>query len=279
MTKKIIITVFVIAILLFLGNVVYFAFRVPNVALLSLNGIITQNRADELIRAIKNIEKSKNIKAVLIKINSPGGEAVSSQRIYLSIRKLSKTKPVVSLIETTGASGAYYAACGANRIVCYPASVVGSIGVIFESINIAQLSKKLGIKAFIVKSGKLKDAANPFKEPTQNDREMIKSLVDDIYNEFLEDVSKSRGIPKNKLKRYANGAVYSGKTALKIGLVDSIGGEEEAKMYIKKLAHIKHIRFERFNNDSLKAAKIIKGIGFIDNLELLKIPSVKAVFQ
>ena len=125
----------ILVVIIFLINVVYFSLNVPNVALIKIDGIITTSKADDIVKAINKAKNSPSIKAILVEIDSPGGEACSSQRIYLALKNASKTKPTVALIKTIGASGAYFAACGADKIVSYPTSTVGSIGVIFETIN------------------------------------------------------------------------------------------------------------------------------------------------
>ncbi|AEA34295.1 signal peptide peptidase SppA [Hippea maritima] len=278
MIKKATLAVVLLTIIVFIVSMVYFAFNVPNVAVLSINGVINQKKTDNWIRALNKIKRESNIKAVLLKIDSPGGEAVSSQRLYFAIKDLSKTKPVVCLIETIGASGAYYAASASNKIVSYPASIIGSIGVLFETLNVAKLSKRLGVKAFVVKSGKLKDAGNPFREPTKEDEEMINNVVNDIYNQFLDDVARGRNMESQKLKRYANGSIFSGRLALKIGLVDSTGGLKDAKKYIKRLTKIKKIKLYSFNRKPSTAGKLLKGLA--ENIiELLERPSVKAIYQ
>ena len=279
MLKKIIKISIALAILIFVVNLVYFSFNEPNVALIELKGIITPSKADNVIKKIKSVEEESSIKAVLFKIDSPGGEACSSQRIYLALKKLSKSKPTVALIETVGASGAYFAACGANKIVAYPTSIVGSIGVIFETLNFAQLSRRLGLSLFVVKTGKVKDVGNPFREPTEADRKMIKNLIDSIYNQFLEAVSSSRNISLNSVKRIADGSVFTGVQALKLKLIDSTGGELSAKRYLKTLAHLKKIKYENLSNDKSLRQKFMSIFYTAELLDILEHPTAKAIFQ
>ncbi len=245
-----------IVVALFIANVVYYSVSRPNVALVRLDGIITDAKASRIIETLHSIEGDDSLKAGILVINSPGGSANASERIFLALRKLAKIKPVVALIQDIGASGAYYAACGASCIVAYPTSVVGSIGVLIESINISELARRLGIKPFVIKSGRVKDAGNPLREPTKADIKMLQGVVTGIYEQFLDDVAKSRKISIEKLKPYADGSVFAAKQALKIGLIDRIGTMDTAKEWIRKKAHIKNIKMEKFGSSS----------GFVDKL-------------
>ncbi len=277
--KKLIIYGIFIVIVVFIINVMYFSLHISNVAIINLNGIITESKANQLIKEIKKAKNDDSIKAVLFKIDSPGGEACSSQRIYLALKKLSQKKPVVALIKTIGASGAYFSACGADKIVAYPTSTVGSIGVIFETLNFSQLAKRLGLSLFVVKTGPVKDVGNPFRQPTEKDKKMIKSLIGNIYEQFLSAVSKSRNIPIKKLKNIADGSVFTGEQALKLKLIDSVGGEKAAEKYIKKMAHIKKITFENISERKSLASNILNTISYLETLHILSRPTVKAIYQ
>lgn len=277
--KKLIIYGIFIVIVVFIINVVYFSLHVPNVAIINLNGIITESKANQLIKEIKKAKNDTSIKAVLFKIDSPGGEACSSQRIYLALKGLSQKKPVVALIKTVGASGAYFSACGANKIVAYPTSTVGSIGVIFETLNFSQLAKRLGLSLFVVKTGPVKDVGNPFRQPTEKDKKMIKNLIENIYEQFLSAVSKSRNIPIKKLKNIADGSVFTGEQALKLKLIDSVGGEKAAEKYIKKMAHIKKITFENISEKKSLTSSILNTVSYLETLRILSRPTAKAIYQ
>ncbi len=279
MLKKIIVAIIVLFVIVFIINAIYYATHIKNVALIKLNGIITPAKANNIVKQIKTAKQEANIKAVLFEIDSPGGEACSSQRIYLALKELSNKKPVVALIKTVGASGAYFAACGASKIVAYPASTVGSIGVIFETLNFSQLAKKMGVSLFVVKTGPVKDVGNPFRKPTEQDKEMIENLIDSIYNQFINAVSSSRHIPIETLKKIANGSVFTGNQALKLKLVDSTKGETAAKDFIKKLAHIKKIKIENLSNDTTIKSKILGALYLLSFLDILSHPTTKAIYQ
>ncbi len=240
---KIIIALFF---LVFVANVVVLSIERGNVALIKISGIIDSQKVKGWIDDIKSVENDDGYKGVILEINSPGGGACASERLYMAVRRLSRVKPTVALIDSLGASGAYFVSCGADKIVAYPASVVGSIGVVFERLNVSALSKKLGVSAFVVKSGPLKDVGNPFRPPTRQDRKMLQEVVNSIYMVFLKAVSKSRHIPLDKLKPYANGSVFSGVSALRMGLVDSVDGRRGAINEIKALAHIRSVSIDVF---------------------------------
>ena len=272
MIKKIIKYGIGIFVIIFIANIVYFYSQAGNVALIKIDSIITTKKANELIEAINKAKEDSEIKAILIKINSGGGEAVASQRLFLAIKEVSKTKFTVALIEDIGASGAYYAACGADKIISYPASIVGSIGVIFETINVSKLAEKSGVSLFVVKTGKVKDIGNPFREPTEEDKNMIKNLLNSVYEQFLNAVSTSRHIPIKKLKQIADGSVFSGIQAKKLKLVDSTGGLEEAKKLIEE--NIKEpAKFESFNKQKNSLSKLLNET--FNYMELLSKPSIK----
>ncbi|WP_022670780.1 signal peptide peptidase SppA [Hippea alviniae] len=272
MAKKIIKYAVGIFVFIFIANVVYFSSKKSNVALIKIDGLITSKKANEIIKSINRAVKSANIKAILIKINSGGGEAVASQRLFIAIKKASKKKFTIALIEDVGASGAYYAACGAGKIISYPASIIGSIGVIFETINVSELAKRLGVSLFVVKTGKVKDVGNPFRKPTEEDKKMIQNLLNSVYEQFLNAVSSSRHIPLNKLKQIADGSVFTGNEALKLKLIDSTGGLNKAKELIRKKID-EPVSFENFNPKESSLSKLLNET--YDYLEIISKPTIK----
>ncbi len=244
MLKRLIQVAISIVVVVFLANLFYYASNRSNVALIRLSGIITDAKAKKLIDTIRAVERDNGFKAALLVINSPGGSANASERLFIAIRDLNRKKPVVALIEDIGASGAYYAACGAGEIVAYPTSVVGSIGVLIESVNLSQLAHRIGISPFVIKSGKVKDVGNPLRKPTEADIEMLQKVVNGLYDQFLKDVAESRGISVKRLKPYADGSVFAASDALKIGLIDRIGTMQTARNLMKSKAHLSRVKLE-----------------------------------
>ncbi len=266
---------------IFIINFIYYYTKKPyNAALIKISGVINEESTNTWIRQIKKVKKNREYKAVMIEINSPGGSANASERLFIAIKDMNQEKPVVVLVKGVCASGAYYAACGARKIVAYPTSIVGSIGVLFESVNISKLSNKVGVSAFVVKSGKVKDVGNPFREPTIEDKIMLQRVVNGIYDAFLTTVSTSRHINKEKLKQYADGSVFCAKDALKIGLIDSIGDEDAAIGILKQISGLKEINFYEVKpKKSIIKELLGEKVSFlVDYMYMLLNPSVKAIF-
>jgi protease IV len=185
--------------------------------------------SEPIVRQFKKYREDKTIKAIVLRINSPGGGVAASQEMYEAIRKTrDEGKPVIVSIGSIGASGGYMAACGGTYIVSNPGSVVGSIGVIANFITMKELAEKLGIKDVTIKSGKLKDAGNPLRDVNSDDIAYFQDIIDDDYQQFLEVVSKERKIEMDSLKLIANGRVFTGRQSLKLKLVDTLGTYEDA---------------------------------------------------
>lgn len=195
--------------------------------------------SEGIVRQFKKYGEDKSIKAIILRINTPGGGVAASQEIYEIVKKTRDSgKPVIVSIASLGASGGYYAACGGSTIVADEGSLVGSIGVIIQLVNYKELADKIGIKSMTITSGELKDAGNPFKDFSEKDRTYFQEIVDDTFDQFLEVVSKERKIDTADLKQYATGRVFTGRQALKIGLVDSIGTYEDAIKIAANMAGI-----------------------------------------
>ena len=218
-----------------------------------------EKNATNLLKSLINAQTDKEIKGVIIKINSPGGTVGMSQNIYNQIIKLRKTKPVVVTIDDVAASGGYYIACAADRIIAQEGSLTGSIGVIMSFMDYHNLlQQKLAINPVVIKSGKFKDIGSGMREMTQEERSMMQEVINDSYYQFLTAIKHGR-IDRNdnyqietskltidNLKRYADGRVFTGKKAKALGFVDIIGDMDSAKSAIEIMAQ------QKFNN-KLKA--------------------------
>ncbi len=185
--------------------------------------------SESIVRQFKNYSEDKKIKAIILRVNTPGGGVAASQEMYEIIKQTrDKGKPVIVSISSLGASGGYYAACGGSLIIADPGSLVGSIGVIINLMNFKELAEKIGVSQTIIKSGELKDAGNPLRDVNEKDREYFQDIVNDSFEQFLEVVSKERKMDKEKLKEYATGRVFTGRQSKEIGLIDSLGTYEDA---------------------------------------------------
>ncbi len=188
---------------------------------------------------INRYAEDGRIKAVVIRVDSPGGGVAASQEIYDAVLALKKRKKVIVSMGSVAASGGYYIACGADKILANPGTVTGSIGAIMHFTNLEGTLKKVGLKSSAVKSGRYKDIGSPFRNMSADEKGLLQGVIDDIYDQFLEVVSTSRNIPKDQLKRIADGRIFTGRQALKLGLVDSLGDQEAAIKLAAKIAGLK----------------------------------------
>ena len=203
-----------------------------SIGVVEIKGVIRDS--DKVIKTLKDYADNKDIKAIIVKINSPGGGVVPSQEIYREIIKIKKKKTVYAYMQSLSASGGYYIACACNEIFANPGTITGSIGVILEFTNFEKLFDKIGIKATVIKSGKFKDTGNPFRPVTDEEKKWLNEVVQNIYNQFLEAVSVNRKIPVNELKKIADGRIFTGEQALKYKLLDNLGNFSDLTEKIKK---------------------------------------------
>ncbi|SFE55285.1 signal peptide peptidase A. Serine peptidase. MEROPS family S49 [Thermoanaerobacter thermohydrosulfuricus] len=176
------------------------------------------------VEQIRKAQEDSTVKAVVVKINSPGGSAAKSVEIYTELKRLKETgKKVIISMGDAAASGGYMAACGGDIIVANPATITGSIGVIMQYTNYEGLYDKLGLKEITIKSGPYKDMGSPTRDLTPEEKEILQGVIDDTYEQFVEIVSEGRKMPIDKVKELADGRIFTGRQALKVGLVDKLG--------------------------------------------------------
>ena len=206
------------------------------VARVSVNGIITTNltRND----ALQRISNDKNAKALIVRIDSPGGTVVGGEDLFRSLRAISKQKPVVAVFGSLGTSGAYMTALGADRIFAREGSITGSIGVILQSTDLTGLLEKLGVKPVSIKSSPLKAQPNPLEPLSKEARKATEEVIGDIYQMFVDMVASRRNIDMDRARALADGRVFTGRQGLKVGLIDAIGGEEEARAWLSNTRKI-----------------------------------------
>lgn len=201
-----------------------------------LDGLIDASRP--VVKWIQELGDDKSVKGVLLRINSPGGVVAPSQEIYSAVKKLAAVKPVVASMGTVAASGGYYAASPATRIVANPGSITGSIGVIMELANMEELFSKIGIKQTSIASGKYKSAGSPFKPMSNEDKAYFEGLVQDMHAQFVADVAAGRNMTVAAVAALADGRAMTGRQAMQAGLVDELGGYEESMALLRSLAHM-----------------------------------------
>jgi protease-4 len=196
------------------------------VGVVEIKGVLTDSRI--AIKQLDRFKDDRNIKAIVLRINSPGGAVGPAQEILREVEKVRAQKKVVASLGTVAASGGYYIASGANFIMANRGTATGSIGVIMQFTNVEGLTKKIGVDFFNLKAGRYKDVGSPFRPMTPEDKAYLQGLLDNIYQQFLNDVAHNRKIPLAKLRTLAEGKIYSGEEARQIGLVDGFGNLPDA---------------------------------------------------
>lgn len=202
----------------------------PHIAKVKIDGLITLD--DELLRRLSSIAANPSVEGVIIEVNSPGGTTVGGETIFNAVRKIADKKPVVSSTGNLSASAGYMISSAADHIVAYETSMVGSIGVLFQYPDISVLLDKIGVKVETIKSTPLKAEPNFFSPASEEAKSMIRSMIMDTYDWFVDLVQERRGFTKQEALALANGAVFTGRQALKNGLIDELGGEAEARKWL-----------------------------------------------
>ena len=201
------------------------------VARVRLDGVIEYS--PELIDKLKNLGEDSKIKAIILHINSPGSTAFAGEELYVTLKKISQNKPVVSVLETVAASGGYMAALGTDYILARNMTITGSIGVLWQSFEVVEMANKLGIKFIEIKSSPLKASPNPMEIMTPEVKAVAMETVDDSYQIFLKMLMESRKMDKNQAIKLADGRIYTGMRAKELNLIDAIGGEDEALAWLE----------------------------------------------
>ncbi|MCB1143096.1 MAG: signal peptide peptidase SppA [Leptospiraceae bacterium] len=191
--------------------------------------------ADTVLSKIREVSEKPDIKGILLEINSPGGTVAASQEIFEELLSLRKEKKIVVSMKDLAASGGYYIASAADYIYAEPGTITGSIGVITMSPDLTGLMEKMNVRMNVYKAGKYKDILSMFREATSEEEGIINDLLSDTYKRFLSDISRGRNLALNKVEKAAEGKIYSGERAIKMQLVDAIGGRKEA---LEKLSEL-----------------------------------------
>ena len=203
--------------------------RPSRVGVLEIFGLITGgSRAQSYASMLEAMRKDGRLKAVVVDIDSPGGAAAASELLYHSMLRLAREKPVVAYVRGMGASGAYYIACAAGKIVALPSALVGSIGVIYMRPVLQELFQKLGISFSVYTGGRLKDTAGFWRNPTPEEEDKFRELIEEIYGNFVQAVAAGRQMEQANVEELATGELFTGKGAQERGLVDEIGDFEDA---------------------------------------------------
>jgi len=206
------------------------------VGVVRIEGVITDSR--ESIEQIDELADDDGIKAVVLRIDSPGGGVAASQEIYRAVRQLQIKKKVIVSMGSVAASGGYLIATAADRIVANPGTITGSISAVMHFADVQELMKKVGVRSSVIKSGKFKDIGSPVRDMTAEEKQLIQGLVDDIYDQFVRTIAEDRKIPLEIIMSLADGRIFSGRQALQLKLVDELGGLQDAVLLAGRLAGI-----------------------------------------
>jgi len=194
----------------------------------------SKNTVDE----IEDYAKNQSVRAIVLRVDSPGGAVAPSQEIYEEVRKAAAKKKVVVSMGSVAASGGYYISAPASRILANPGTLTGSIGVIMEIPNIEGLMSKVGLKTEVIKSGRHKDMASIFRGIGPEERAILQNVLDDVHDQFTQAVADARNIPLAEVQKLSDGRVFTGRQAVDIKLVDELGSFEDAVKVAAKLAGI-----------------------------------------
>jgi protease-4 len=207
-----------------------------NVGVVELSGPIDDSRPT--LESIKKFLDQEEVKAIVLRVDSPGGAVGSSQEIHDAVFEANKKKRVVVSMGNVAASGGYYVAAPAAKIVANPGSITGSIGVISHIFVLEDLLKRAHLRWEVIKAGDVKDIGSPLRMMTDKERKILQGLTDDMHLQFMEAVAKGRNLPLEKVRKLADGSVFSGRQAKDLGLVDQLGGLDAAVKLAGQLAHI-----------------------------------------
>ena len=210
--------------------------RGEKVAVISISGLISDS--EPTIEQLKRFGKDDSVKAIVLRIQSPGGGVGPSQEIYEEVKKVRAKKPVLASLGAVAASGGYYIACATQRVYANPGTITGSIGVIMPFMNVKDLVEKIGIKGMTVKSGAFKDLGSPIRDMTLQERELLQGVVDNVHLQFVNAVAAGRDLNREDVLRIADGRIFTGEQARELGLVDVLGNLEDTIADAGKLGKI-----------------------------------------
>ena len=236
------------------------------IASIDITGMLMQNK--ETIKSLNKIANDSNIKAVLVNINSSGGTGVGGESLYREFRKIAEKKPIVAPIGEIGASAAYMAAIGTDRIYAYDISLVGSIGVIIMNIEVGEFAKKHGINLELIKSSPLKGIPNYFEKLNSQQKEYVQSLVDESNKYFIGLVNKRRNLSEDDLKKVSDGRIFTGSKANQLKLIDQIGDGADAVKWLKSKENLKNLEVKNYNLVK-PASKLEKLMEYTGNVKLI----------
>jgi protease IV len=207
------------------------------VGVVEVTGAITDSK--KTLKELRDFAEADSIKAIVVRVDSPGGAVGPSQEIYEAVRKLKDKKHVVVSMGSIAASGGFYIACAGEKIYANPGTLTGSIGVIFTFVNVQGLLKWAGVQVSPLTAGKMKDVGSPYREMTPEEKTYLRGVLDDVHEQFIQAVADGRGLPVDQVKPIADGRIFTGRQAKELKLVDSLGGLEDAVAEAGQMGGIK----------------------------------------
>jgi len=208
----------------------------PQVGVLLVRGLITDSR--EYIEGLKSFRENSRVKAIVLRVDSPGGGVSAAQEIYREVEKTKAVKPVVASLGSMATSGGYYISCVATKVVANPGTVTGSIGAIAVFPNFEKLFEKIGYSTVVIKSGEFKDIGNPARPMTPEEETLLRDTILEVHDQFVKDVARARGMEEASVRQIADGRILTGTKAKNLGLVDELGNLQDAIELAKTLGHI-----------------------------------------
>ncbi len=206
------------------------------VAVIPVKGMISDS--EPIIEQLKRFGKDDSVKAIVLRIESPGGGVGPSQEIYEEVKKVAAKKPVLTSMGALTASGGYYIACATQKVFANPGTMTGSIGVIMPFMNVRELAEKIGLRGMTVKSGEYKDIGSPLRDMKPDERALLQGVVDNVHHQFVNAVAEGRNLPREDVMRIADGRIFTGEQAKALGLVDVLGNLEDAVAEAGKMGKI-----------------------------------------
>jgi protease-4 len=206
------------------------------IAIVEVKGVIAQSSG--IIEELQQYVDDKDVKAIILRIDSPGGGVGPAQEIYREVMRIKPKKKVVTSMGSVAASGGYYIASASNLIVANPGTITGSIGVIMQFSNFEELLKKIGIKGMVLKSGEHKDIGSPFREMTPEEKKIMQEVLDNVHQQFIQAVADGRKLDRAKVAEIADGRIFTGEQAKNLGLVDQMGNLQDTIEVTAKMVGI-----------------------------------------
>jgi protease IV len=223
-----VLTAFIIIVFLLAGSIGFFMRSggisdYGDIAVVNVSGVIYESRP--VVEILRRYEKQDGVRAIVVRIDSPGGGVAASQEIYEELSRIRResNKPLVASLGGVAASGGYYVACGADEIIANPGTLLGSIGAVISTVNMEELFEKIGLKYKIIKSGHFKDTGSSVRELTEEEAALLQELVDNIHRQFLNVVKERRQVRENQVEKIGDSRIFTGEQALELNLVDRMG--------------------------------------------------------